>query len=329
MTDKPQSAPLLEVRNLSVVFDTRRGRLTAVDGVSFSVAAGEILGVVGESGAGKSLTGTAIIGLLERPGRIDGGEIRFEGSRIDDLSPEQMRRLRGRTIAAIFQDPLTSLNPLFTVGRQLVETIQTHLDLGREPARRRAIELLAEVGIPAPDRRFDHYPHQFSGGMRQRVVIALALCASPKLVIADEPTTALDVSIQAQILALLKKLCREHGAAVILIPHDMGVIAETADRVMVMYSGRIAEIGPVAQVVKAPRHPYTEGLMGSIPVIGTAAARLTQIEGSMPRLTDIPAGCAFHPRCPRAKTECATVRPEPRPIEGGQVACLLHGGGEA
>ena len=329
MTDKPQSAPLLEVRNLSVVFDTRRGRLTAVDGVSFSVAAGEILGVVGESGAGKSLTGTAIIGLLERPGRIDGGEIRFEGSRIDDLSPEQMRRLRGRTIAAIFQDPLTSLNPLFTVGRQLVETIQTHLDLGREPARRRAIELLAEVGIPAPGRRFDHYPHQFSGGMRQRVVIALALCASPKLVIADEPTTALDVSIQAQILALLKKLCREHGAAVILITHDMGVIAETADRVMVMYSGRIAEIGPVAQVVKAPRHPYTEGLMGSIPVIGTAAARLTQIEGSMPRLTDIPAGCAFHPRCPRAKTECATVRPEPRPIEGGQVACLLHGGGEA
>ena len=329
MTDKHHSAPLLEVRDLSVVFDTRRGRLTAVDQVSFSVAAGEILGVVGESGAGKSLTGTAIIGLLERPGRIGGGEVRFEGSRIDDLPPERMRRLRGRKIAAIFQDPLTSLNPLFTVGRQLVETIQTHLDLGREQARRRAVELLAEVGIPAPDRRFDHYPHQFSGGMRQRVVIALALCASPKLVIADEPTTALDVSIQAQILALLKKLCREHGAAVILVTHDMGVIAETADRVAVMYSGRIAEIGPVAQVVRTPRHPYTAGLMGSIPVIGTAAARLTQIEGSMPRLTDIPDGCAFHPRCPQAKAECATVRPEPRAIEGGQVACLLHGGGEA
>ena len=329
MTDKHHSAPLLEVRDLSVVFDTRRGRLTAVDRVSFSVAAGEILGVVGESGAGKSLTGTAIIGLLERPGRIGGGEVRFEGSRIDDLPPERMRRLRGRKIAAIFQDPLTSLNPLFTVGRQLVETIQTHLDLGREQARRRAVELLAEVGIPAPDRRFDHYPHQFSGGMRQRVVIALALCASPKLVIADEPTTALDVSIQAQILALLKKLCREHGAAVILVTHDMGVIAETADRVAVMYSGRIAEIGPVAQVVRTPRHPYTAGLMGSIPVIGTAAARLTQIEGSMPRLTDIPDGCAFHPRCPQAKAECATVRPEPRAIEGGQVACLLHGGGEA
>ncbi len=288
-----------------------------------------IPGDVGESGAGKSLTGTAIIGLLERPGRIGGGEVRFEGSRIDDLPPERMRRPRGRKIAAIFQDPLTSLNPLFTVDRQLVETIQTHLDLGREQARRRAVELLAEVGIPAPERRFHHYPHQFSGGMRQRVVIALALCASPKLVIADEPTTALDVSIQAQILALLKKLCREHGAAVILVTHDMGVLAETADRVAVMYSGRIAEIGPVAQVVKAPRHPYTAGLMGSIPVIGAAAARLTQIEGSMPRLTDIPDGCAFHPRCPRAKAECATVRPEPRAIEGGQVACLLHGGGEA
>ncbi|MDH3668755.1 MAG: ABC transporter ATP-binding protein [Paracoccaceae bacterium] len=322
-----QSGPLLEVRDLSVVFDTRRGPLTAVDRISFDLSPGEILGVVGESGAGKSLTGTAITGLLERPGRIGGGEIRFEGNRIDNLPPEQMRRLRGRRIGAIFQDPLTSLNPLFTVGRQLVETIQTHLDLGREQARQRALELLAEVGIPAPEKRIDHYPHQFSGGMRQRVVIALALCANPKLVIADEPTTALDVSIQAQILAVLKKLCREHGAAVILVTHDMGVIAETADRVAVMYSGRIAEIGPAAQVVKAPRHPYTEGLMGSIPVIGTGADRLTQIEGSMPRLTDIPAGCAFHPRCPCARADCAAVRPEPRPVGDGKVACVLYDGG--
>ena len=327
MPDTP--APLLEVRDLSVVFDTRRGPLTAVDRISFDLSPGEILGVVGESGAGKSLTGTAITGLLERPGRIGGGEIRFEGSRIDNLPPEQMRRLRGKKIGAIFQDPLTSLNPLFTVGRQLIETIQTHLDLGREQARRRALDLLAEVGIPAPEKRIDHYPHQFSGGMRQRVVIALALCANPKLVIADEPTTALDVSIQAQILALLKKLCREHGAAVILVTHDMGVIAETADRVAVMYSGRIAEIGPVAQVVMAPRHPYTEGLMGSIPVIGTGAGRLTQIEGSMPRLTDIPAGCAFHPRCPRAKAECTTIRPDPRQVADGRVACLLYDGSGA
>jgi len=324
-----ETAPLLEVRNLSIVFDTRRGPLTAVDRISFSLAPGEILGVVGESGAGKSLTGTAITGLLERPGRIAGGEIRFEGGRIDNLPAEAMRRLRGKKIGAIFQDPLTSLNPLFTVGRQLVETIQTHLDLGRDAARRRAVELLAEVGIPAPDRRIDHYPHQFSGGMRQRVVIALALAANPKLIIADEPTTALDVSIQAQILALLKKLCREHGAAVILVTHDMGVIAETADRVAVMYSGRIAEIGPVEQVVKAPRHPYTEGLMGSIPVVGSMAERLTQIEGAMPRLTDIPMGCAFHPRCPKAMAQCAALRPEPRPVDDGRVACLLYDGGTA
>jgi peptide/nickel transport system ATP-binding protein len=320
-------APVLEVRGLSIAFDTRRGPLVAVDDISFELAPGEILGVVGESGAGKSLTGTAIIGLLERPGRIAGGEIRFEGERIDNLSSEKMRRLRGRKIGAIFQDPLTSLNPLFTVGRQLVETIQTHLDLNREQARRRAIELLAEVGIPAPEKRIDHYPHQFSGGMRQRVVIALALCANPKLVIADEPTTALDVSIQAQILALLKKMCREHGAAVILVTHDMGVIAETADRVAVMYSGRLAEIGPVAQVVKEPRHPYTKGLMGSIPVIGTGEERLTQIEGAMPRLTDIPAGCAFHPRCPKAMARCSAERPEPLRVEGGHVACLLYEGG--
>jgi peptide/nickel transport system ATP-binding protein len=316
--------PLLEVRDLSIVFDTRRGPLTAVDSISFSLAPGEILGVVGESGAGKSLTGTAIIGLLERPGRIAGGEILFEGDRIDNLSREEMRRLRGSRIGAIFQDPLTSLNPLYTVGRQLVETIQTHLDMNRGKARDRAIELLTEVGIPAPEKRIDHYPHQFSGGMRQRVVIALALCANPRLVIADEPTTALDVSIQAQIIALLKKMCRDHGAAVILITHDMGVIAETADRVAVMYSGRLAEIGTVQQVVKEPRHPYTTGLMGSIPIVGDDVEQLTQIEGAMPRLSDIPPGCAFHPRCPSALPQCSKQRPDPRQVVGGAVACLLY-----
>jgi peptide/nickel transport system ATP-binding protein len=321
--------PLLDVKGLSIVFDTRRGPLQAIDDVSFELAPGEVLGVVGESGAGKSLTGTAIIGLLEPPGRIAGGEIRFEGRRIDSLPREEMRRIRGNKIAAIFQDPLTSLNPLFTVGQQLVETIQTHLPLGREAARRRAVELLAEVGIPAPEQRIDHYPHQFSGGMRQRVVIALALCADPKLIVADEPTTALDVSIQAQILALLKRLCRDHGAAVILVTHDMGVIAETADRVAVMYSGRIAEIGPVEQIIKHPRHPYTRGLMGSIPVVGSRLDRLTQIEGSMPRLADIPPGCAFHPRCPRAMPVCARTRPEPITVADGRVACLLYEGADA
>jgi peptide/nickel transport system ATP-binding protein len=327
MTHETRSSePLLEVKNLSIVFDTRRGPLTAVDEISFSLAPGEILGVVGESGAGKSLTGTAIIGLLERPGRIAGGEIRFEGQRIDNLPREQMRRIRGKKIGAIFQDPLTSLNPLYTVGRQLVETIQTHLDMNREQARNRAVELLAEVGIPAPDKRIDHYPHQFSGGMRQRVVIALALAGNPKLVIADEPTTALDVSIQAQIITLLKKMCRDHGAAVILVTHDMGVIAETADRVAVMYSGRLAEIGPVYQVVKEPSHPYTRGLMGSIPVVGANVDHLTQIEGAMPRLIDIPSGCAFHPRCPSALPACNTTRPAPRHVTGSEVACLLYEG---
>ncbi|MCL4690370.1 MAG: ABC transporter ATP-binding protein, partial [Burkholderiales bacterium] len=223
MSEAP--APLLQVRNLRVEFNTRRGTLVAIDDVSFDIAPGEVLGVVGESGAGKSITGTAIIGLLEPPGRIAGGEIRLAGDRIDNLPAEAMRRIRGRQIGAIFQDPLTSLNPLYTVGRQIVETIQTHLPMNAAEARARAIDLLKEVGIPAAERRIDHYPHQFSGGMRQRVVIALALCANPRLIIADEPTTALDVSIQAQIITLLKKLCREHGTAVMLVTHDMGVIA--------------------------------------------------------------------------------------------------------
>jgi peptide/nickel transport system ATP-binding protein len=316
--------PLLEVRDLSIAFDTRRGLLRAVDSISFKLVPGEILGVVGESGAGKSLTGAAIIGLLEPPGHVSGGQILFEGKRIDTLSSEQMRRMRGKKIGAIFQDPLTSLNPLFTIERQLVETIQTHLDLDRGEARQRAIELLAEVGIPAPEKRIDHYPHQFSGGMRQRVVIALAICAQPKLIIADEPTTALDVSIQAQIIAVLKKRCRDHGTAVMLITHDMGVIAETCDRVAVMYSGRLAEIGPVRQVVKEPRHPYTMGLMGSIPTIGAGCKRLTQIMGSMPRLKDIPPGCAFHPRCSEVMEKCSSVKPVPIHINGSEVACLLY-----
>jgi len=315
---------LLEVDRLKVTFPTRRGVLTAVDDVSFHIDAGEVLGVVGESGAGKSLTGAAIIGLLEPPGRISGGQIRLEGRRIDNLSYEQMRRIRGKQIGAIFQDPLTSLNPLYTVGRQLVETIATHADLTPTKARERAVELLKEVGIPAAERRVDSYPHQFSGGMRQRVVIALALAANPKLVIADEPTTALDVSIQAQIINLLKRLCRDHGTAIMLVTHDMGVIAETADRVAVMYAGRLAEIGPVREVVQNPKHPYTIGLMGAIPAIGVRHERLTQIEGSMPRLTDIPTGCAFNPRCPRAFDRCRVERPDLLATGTSDAACWLY-----
>ena len=303
------AAPLLSVRDLRIVFDGRHGPLTALDGVTFDIAPGEILGMVGESGAGKSLTGTAVIGLLDPPGRIAGGEILLEGQRIDNLPAEKMRRLRGRRIGAIFQDPLTSLHPLLTVGDQLVETITTHLPVGKAQARKRALDLLKEVGIPAAETRIDHYPHQFSGGMRQRVVIALALCAEPSLIIADEPTTALDVSIQAQITTLLKRLCREHGTAIMLVTHDMGVIAETADRVAVMYAGRIVEIGPVDEVVRRPRHPYTAGLMASIPSVHTRHEQLNQIDGAMPRLNAIPPGCAFNPRCGRAEAFCRDHKP--------------------
>jgi peptide/nickel transport system ATP-binding protein len=316
--------PLLEVKNLRVEFPTRRGTLVAVDDISFSIAPGEVLGVVGESGAGKSLTGAAIIGLLEPPGRVAGGEIVLDGKRIDNLPYEAMRRIRGREIGAIFQDPLTSLNPLYTVGRQLTETILTHLDVSESEARERALKLLREVGIPAAERRIDHYPHQFSGGMRQRVVIALALCANPRLIVADEPTTALDVSIQAQIITLIKRLCRDHGASVMLVTHDMGVIAETADRVAVMYAGRIAEIGPVRDVIKRARHPYTEGLMGSIPKLGGSETKLAQIDGAMPRLTAIPKGCAFNPRCPKAFDRCRQERPEPIQVGDTKVACWLY-----
>jgi peptide/nickel transport system ATP-binding protein len=315
------TTPLLEVSHLRVEFPTRHGTLLALDDISFSVAPGEILGVVGESGAGKSLTGAAIIGLLDPPGRIAAGEIRLAGRRIDNLPYEQMRRVRGREIGAVFQDPLTSLNPLYTVGQQLVETITTHLDLSAKQARQRAIELLASTGISAPEARIDHYPHQFSGGMRQRVVIALALAASPKLIVADEPTTALDVSIQAQIIALLKKVCREQGAAVMLVTHDMGVIAETCDRVAVMYAGRIAEIGPVADVIHRPAHPYTAGLMGSIPAMDEERERLLQIDGAMPRLNAIPPGCAFNPRCPRVVDRCRNERPELSPVGVTSAAC--------
>jgi peptide/nickel transport system ATP-binding protein len=317
--------PLLAVESLRVEFPTRRGTLVAVHDVSFEIGRGEVLGVVGESGAGKSITGAAIIGLIDPPGRIAGGQVRLDGQRIDGLPHEKMRRIRGREIGAVFQDPLTSLNPLYTVGRQIVETIRTHLPMGEAEARARAIALLEEVGIPAAARRIDHYPHQFSGGMRQRVVISLALAAQPKLVIADEPTTALDVSIQAQIIQVLKRMCRDHGTAVMLVTHDMGVIAETADRVAVMYAGRIVEIGPVAEVIHRPRHPYTVGLMGSIPSIGATVERLTQIDGSMPRLDAVPPGCAFHPRCPRAIERCSRERPELEASGTTRAACWLAG----
>ncbi|OEC97115.1 ABC transporter ATP-binding protein [Rhizobium sp. YK2] len=324
-------APALDVRGLSVEFPTRKGVLTALSDVSLTIRRGEILGVVGESGAGKSMTGMSVLGLLEPPGRISAGEIRIGSKRTDNLGEAEMAEIRGRMVGAIFQDPLTSLNPLFSIGQQLIETIRLHSDRSRAEAKAHAVDLLKQVGIPGAGERIDHYPHQFSGGMRQRVVIALALAGNPQLIIADEPTTALDVSIQAQITALLRRLCREHGTGVMLVTHDMGVIAETADRVAVMYAGRVIEIGPVDEVLSRPKHPYTRGLMGSIPALGARVERLAQIDGAMPRLNAIPSGCAFNPRCLDAGPRCRQVRPamvaKGQGVAEGSVACLVHDGG--
>jgi peptide/nickel transport system ATP-binding protein len=316
--------PLLQVSDLIVEFPTRSGVLRPVDRVGFEVRAGEILGLVGESGAGKSMCGSAIIGLIDRPGRISGGEIRLSGERIDNLPEERMRKIRGKRIAMVFQDPLTSLNPLMTVAQQLIQTIRTHLPISAAEARTRAVGLLEEVGIPAAAARIDAYPHQFSGGMRQRVVIALALAAEPELIIADEPTTALDVSVQAQIMALLKRLCRERGTAVILITHDMGVIAETTDRVAVLYAGRVAEIGPTRNVLSTPSHPYTAGLMASTPSTTGTMHELSQIPGAMPNLRAIPKGCAFNPRCDKAFGVCLKDIPVLEQVDGSEVACWLY-----
>ena len=270
----PAAEPLLSVRDLDVVFDSYRGPHQVLHQVSFDVGRGEILGVVGESGAGKSMTGLAIAGLIEKPGRVTGGEIRLAGERIDTLRGEDLRRIRGRRIGMVFQDPLTSLNPVFTIGHHLVETIRTHLPVSARQARERAVALLEEVEIPQAAWRLDQYPHQFSGGMRQRVAIALALCAEPELLIADEPTTALDVSVQAQVIRLLRRLCQQRHQSAMLITHDMGVIAETADRVMVMYGGRVLETGAVRQVLDHPAHPYTRALMAAIPLVHLRQHRL-------------------------------------------------------
>ncbi len=313
---------MLIVENLSV--QAGRNGPAVLNGVNLSVGQGEIVGVVGESGAGKSVTGAAVTGLLSPPLRQVGGAIHFDGQRIDQLPKRTMRRLRGAAIATIFQDPLTALNPVFSVGRQLTETIQEHRGGTRAAARVRAIELLEACGIPAAAERLDSYPHAFSGGMRQRVVIALALAGDPRLIIADEPTTALDVSIQAQVLTLLRQLTSDMGVGIMLITHDMGVVAEVADRVAVLYAGRVAEQGPVREVLVNPRHPYTRALMGAIPEIGAGLARLPQISGAMPRAGQAGPGCAFAPRCAARIDICENTRPEPQECaEDVLVACHL------
>ena len=313
--------PLLSVRDLSTAF----GSATVVDRISFDLAAGEVLGIVGESGSGKSVTALSIMRLIAHPGLIPNGSVRFEGEDLLTKPEAEMRKIRGARISMIFQEPMTSLNPVFTVGDQITETLRQHQGMDRATARRRAIELLKLVEIPSAERRVDEYPHQMSGGMRQRVMIAIALACSPKLLIADEPTTALDVTIQAQILDLLRQLQKELGMAVILITHDLGVVAEFVQRVIVMYAGRVAETGPVGSIFRTPLHPYAEGLLASVPQLDHVVDRLPAIEGSIPSPHDFPSGCRFHPRCKYAKEPCAAI--EPKLLElapAHRAACIRH-----
>jgi len=314
---------LLEVRDLKTYFAIEDGEFAAVDGVSFSVDAGRTLGLVGESGCGKSVTALSIMGLVPRPpGRIAGGEILFEGSDLLQITPSQMRELRGNRISMIFQEPMTSLNPAFTIGDQIAEVILRHRKVSRAQADERAIAMLRRVRIPSPEKRFHDHPHRLSGGMRQRVMIAMALALEPKLLIADEPTTALDVTIQAQILDLVRTLREETGTAVILITHDLGVIAEVADDVAVMYSGKIVERAPVASLFAEPQHPYTIGLLGSIPQLHLEQHRLAAIEGQVPSALAPVAGCRFHPRCPFAVEQCRREEPPlVAIISGHEAAC--------
>jgi peptide/nickel transport system ATP-binding protein len=311
--------PLLEVRDLRTVFHMERGAYAAIDGISFTLAKGEVLGIVGESGSGKSVTGFSLMGLIDPPGEITSGEVLFKGEDLCRKSEEELRKIRGDRIAMIFQDPLMTLNPVLRIDEQMVEAIREHADVDKAVARERAREALVQVGIPSPDERLNQYPHEFSGGMRQRVAIAIAMLNKPDLIIADEPTTALDVTIQAQILYEMQRLCAASGTALIWITHDLGVVAALADRIAVMYAGRIVETGPTDAVLDCPRHPYTEGLLRSVPGENAPGQRLHQIEGMAPSLTDRPTGCAFRPRCGHASEICAAEQPGLSEGQGGQA----------
>ena len=322
--------PLLEIQDLSVSFSARGQRVRAVQNVSYELRAGETLGLVGESGSGKTVSSLALMGLIPQPpGRIDSGSVRFEGKELLGLPARQLRRIRGKRIAMIFQDPMTSLNPLLSIGRQLTEVLEVHLGLGRREARRRAAKKLGEVGIADPEARLDAYPHELSGGMRQRVMIAMALLCDPALILADEPTTALDVTIQAQILELLREQQERHGMALLLITHDLGVVAGMADRVNVMYAGRLVESGSTRELFRAPLHPYTQGLLASVPSLAhDPGERLFSIEGVPPDLSALPAGCAFAARCEQRLERCTDERPELQPEDPTgsperQAACHL------
>jgi peptide/nickel transport system ATP-binding protein len=312
----------LEVRNLSTHFDTRAGTVRAVDGVSFTVPRGKVLGLVGESGSGKSVTGFSILGLVDPPGRIAGGQVLFKGTDLTKLSEPELRDLRGNRIAMIFQDPMMTLNPVLRIDTQMMETVHAHQKVSRQEAWERSRDALGMVGIPSPEQRLRSYPHQFSGGMRQRVAIAIALLHRPDLILADEPTTALDVTIQAQILSEVQKLARENGTSLIWITHDLSVVAGLADEIAVMYAGRIVEQGSVTEVLDKPFHPYTHGLIGSVPSRNKRGSKLAQIPGMTPSLVNLPVGCAFRTRCPRADAACAADPPTSEPTPGRALRCF-------
>ncbi|MBL8837376.1 MAG: ABC transporter ATP-binding protein [Alphaproteobacteria bacterium] len=314
-------APLLEVADLATYFDSKRGVLKAVDGISFTLKRGEVMGLVGESGSGKSVTGFSVIGLIDPPGRIAAGSVKLDGEELVGKDAEALRTLRGRRVAMVFQDPMMTLNPVLSIGTQMRLVLRAHEDVSRADARRRSIEALARVGIPDAARRLDDFPHQFSGGMRQRVAIAIALLHRPALIIADEPTTALDVSIQAQILAEMRNLVRESGTAMIWISHDLATVSSIADSIAVMYAGRIVESGPAHEVLGAPRHPYTKGLLESIPGEAPPGSVLAQIPGAMPSLLALPAGCAFRARCTYAQDACAAMPALAASPQGHAVRC--------
>lgn len=316
---------LLKVTDLATYFRTEEGTVKAVDGVDFEVHRGEVLGVVGESGCGKSMTSMSILRLVPQPqGRIERGSLMFEGTDLLSLNEEQMRSIRGNKIALISQDPMTSLNPVLTVGEQIMEAIQLHQGLDKHAAKQKAIEMLRKVGIPSPEKRVDEYPHQFSGGMRQRVIIAMALSCEPKLLIADEPTTALDVTIQAQILDLMREIKEKYQAGIMLITHDLGVVAEMCDWVTVMYAGKVVESTDVYTLFKTPQHPYTIGLLKSIPRLDDIKDRLDPIDGQPPSLSKIPKGCSFAPRCPEAVSQCRETEPQLRLVGPNQYARCLR-----
>jgi peptide/nickel transport system ATP-binding protein len=315
-------APLLEVKDLTVRFYTQEGVVTAVDGLSYRIESGEKFGVVGESGAGKSVTALSVLRLIDSPGQIESGEILFKGEDLLEMSESEIRSIRGNEIAMIFQDAQTALNPVYSVGGQIAEAIEYHLDYTPEEARDRTIQLLDRVGIPEAEARFSDYPHEFSGGMQQRAIIAMALSCDPDLIVADEPTTALDVTIEAQILDELRELADEFDTAIQLITHDLGVIAEVCDRVMVMYAGKPVEKASVEELYYDPKHPYTVGLMSSIPRVGDGRDRLQTIPGTMPDLVELPSGCSFHPRCPFAEEQCTRTEPPLTDVETGREATL-------